>query len=176
MEIRRATRGDAAAISDVHVRSWKGAYPGLIPQDYLDRLRPEDRQPAWEQTLLETDWPRQGVLLLVDESLPPQPVHGFAHICPTRDDDLDKRVAGEVTSIYLAPEAWGGGNGVALMKAALEVLTEAGYARACLWALDTNARARRFYEIGGWHTDGLTKSHDWGEFSCTDVRYVRDLP
>jgi hypothetical protein len=44
-----------------------------------------------------------------------------------------------------------------------------------LWALDTNVRARRFYEIGGWATDGATKFHDWGTFQCTDIRYVRDL-
>jgi GNAT superfamily N-acetyltransferase len=200
MEIRRATGADAAAIADVHVRSWKGAYPGLLPQDYLDRLRPEDRQPAWEQVLSETQWPRQGVLLLTDEAVSHQAVHGdgpvrgdqpvhgdgpvrgngpvrgFAHVCPARDDDLDSEVVAEVTSIYLAPEAWGGGNGLALMQAALGVLTDAGYSSACLWALDTNARARRFYEIGGWRTDGATKSHDWGEFLCTDVRYVRELP
>jgi GNAT superfamily N-acetyltransferase len=102
-------------------------------------------------------------------------VVGFSHICPTRDDDRDPATTGEITSIYLAPEAWGGGNGLALMTASIEQLTEAGYLTATLWALDTNARARRFYEIGGWRTDGATKRHDWGTFVCTDVRYVKGL-
>jgi len=31
------------AMATVHVRSWKGAYAGLIPQSYLDALRPELR-------------------------------------------------------------------------------------------------------------------------------------
>jgi hypothetical protein len=37
--------------------------------------------------------------------------------------------------------------------------------------LETNARARRFYEGHGWRFDGTTKPHDWGTFVVTDVRY-----
>ena len=61
------------------------------------------------------------------------------------------------------------------MAASLDEMVKAGYTTATLWALDTNARARRFYEIGGWRADGVTKIHDWGSFTCTDVRYVLDL-
>lgn len=184
MKIRRANDRDAMAIATVHVRSWQAAYPGLIPQEYLDGLRPEGRVAGWRQALVATDWPRAGVLLIVDDD---PSVHdrsarsgaggvaGFSHVCPTRDDDLDPAVTGEVTSIYLAPEAWGSGNGVALLAASIDQMVEAGYETATLWALDTNARARRFYEIGGWKTDGATKVHDWGTFVCTDVRYVLDL-
>jgi GNAT superfamily N-acetyltransferase len=171
MEIRQANEGDAWAIADVHVRSWKSAYPGQLPQEYLDNLRPEDRVGHWRRVLEETTWPRAAILVLVDGA----DLVGFSHICPTRDDDRDPAITGEITSIYLAPEAWGGGNGVALMAASIEKLKEAGYPTATLWALDTNARARRFYEIGGWTADGTTKSHDWGTFVCTDVRYVKEL-
>jgi GNAT superfamily N-acetyltransferase len=181
MEIRRATDSDAMAIAAVHVRSWQAAYPGLIPQDYLDALRPESRLGGWQQVLAATDWPRSGVLLLVDDNLSQgegpesEKVMGFSHVCPTRDDDLDGATTGEVTSIYLAPDAWGSRNGVALLAASIDQMVAAGYETATLWALDTNARARRFYEIGGWSLDGTTKSHDWGTFVCTDVRYVLDL-
>ena len=61
------------------------------------------------------------------------------------------------------------------MEASINEMVTAGYLTATLWALDTNARARRFYEIGGWKTDGATKVHDWGSFTCIDVRYVLDL-
>lgn len=194
MKIRRANDHDAMAIATVHVLSWQAAYPGLIPQEYLDGLRPEGRLAGWEQVLLATDWPRAGVLLLVDDDPSGQDrprndesgednsrasgaegIAGFSHVCPTRDEDLDPTVTGEVTSIYLAPEAWGSGNGVALLAASIDQMIEAGYETATLWALDTNARARRFYEIGGWKSDGATKIHDWGTFVCTDVRYVLDL-
>ncbi len=196
MEIRRATLEDAMAIATVHVRSWKAAYPGQIPQGFLDSLHPEDRVEGWLQVLSGTDWPREGVFLLVDaaESTEAGPagestaaestagdgrsggaVLGFSHICPTRDDDLDPATTGEITSIYLEPEAWGAGNGALLMEASLDEMVAAGYETACLWALDTNVRARRFYEVGGWKTDGVSKVHDWGTFTCIDVRYVLDL-
>jgi GNAT superfamily N-acetyltransferase len=147
---------------------------------------------GWQQVLSATDWPREGVFLLVDTPATTDPattdpattdpattdagsVVGFSHICPTRDDDLDPTTTAEITSIYLSPEAWGTGKGVSLMNASLGEMLTAGYLAATLWALDTNARARRFYEIGGWTTDGVTKIHDWGSFTCIDVRYVLDL-
>jgi len=177
MIIRRAELDDAMAIADVHVRSWKAAYPGQIPQGYLDSLHPEDRVESWQLVLTRTDWPREGVFLLVDTSATAGDgkVVGFSHICPTRDDDRDLATTGEITSIYLAPEVWSSGNGVRLMDASLDEMVTAGYETASLWALDTNVRARRFYEIGGWTADGATKVHDWVSFTCTDVRYVFDL-
>lgn len=39
MELRRAERKDAAAISRVHAVSWKSGYRGMIDQEYLDGLR-----------------------------------------------------------------------------------------------------------------------------------------
>ena len=39
MELRRAERKDAAAISRVHAASWKSGYRGMIDQGYLDGLR-----------------------------------------------------------------------------------------------------------------------------------------
>ena len=179
VEIRRADDTDAMAIAEVHVRSWQEAYPGLIPQDYLDGLRPGHRLDGWKQVLAATDWPRAGVLLLVEGSSHDETtagvVKGFCHVCPTRDDDRDPATTAEVTSIYLAPEVWGSGNGVALLAASIDQMIAARYEAATLWALDTNTRARRFYEIGGWKTDGARKAHDWGTFVCTDVRYVLDL-
>ena len=125
----------------VHVRSWQAAYPGLIPQEYLDGLRPEGRLAGWEQVLSGNRLAAAaGVLLLVgDESgeddsraSGAEGIAGFSHVCPTRDEDLDPTVTGEVTSIYLAPEAWGSGNGVALLAASIDQMIEAGYETATL--------------------------------------------
>ncbi len=81
-----------------------------------------------------------------------------------------------MTSIYLHPSSWGTGAGRALMTAGLGHLDAAGFGRATLWVLDGNKRARRFYEHGGWRSDGTTKRDDrWG-FTLTEVRYLRPLP
>ncbi|HEY0933157.1 MAG TPA: hypothetical protein VGD91_05360, partial [Trebonia sp.] len=61
--VRPAREADAAQIALVHVRSWQGAYRGLLPQDYLDELDPVQRLARWQQTLAETDGLRAGVLV-----------------------------------------------------------------------------------------------------------------
>jgi hypothetical protein len=41
--------------------------------------------------------------------------------------------------------------------------------------LETNARARRFYEIAGWMADGGTKVEHRGEVELREIRYRRTL-
>ena len=43
VELREARRGDESAVADIHVRAWQEAYRGLIPDEFLDALDPEDR-------------------------------------------------------------------------------------------------------------------------------------
>ena len=42
MNLRPAVPDDAMAVARVHVRAWQAAYHGLMPEDYLAGLRPED--------------------------------------------------------------------------------------------------------------------------------------
>jgi GNAT superfamily N-acetyltransferase len=171
--VRAATVADAADLSAVHVRSWQAAYRGLLPQDYLDGL---DQTfvaiERWQYHLRAADWPKAGVVVAV----PGRELVGFARFGPSRDEDDDSAIVGEIISIYVIPEAWGKGLGKRLMSTALAGLTTAGYAQATLWVLDTNARAREFYEKGGWTPDGAAKRSDrWG-FPLREVRYRRQLP
>jgi GNAT superfamily N-acetyltransferase len=170
--VRRASPEDAAQIATVHVRSWQAAYRDLLPQDYLDRLDPADRLQRWRDTVLGADWPRNGVIVAVMDGK----VCGFAGFGATRDTDGDPQRVGEVAAIYLLPEAWGKGLGRSLMADALGYLAAAGYMQATLWALESNARARRFYAMGGWAEDGVVKQDDSRGFSITEVRYRRQLP
>jgi ribosomal protein S18 acetylase RimI-like enzyme len=182
VRIRRAGPDDASSIAGVYVRSWKGAYPGLIPQSYLDALRAEERVGVWEETLADSAWPQRGVIVLLGPAAPDSddegPITGFVSFGPTRDDDLgtaNGEAVGEIVTFYLDPAAFGSGGADLLMSAALVALRAAGFTTAMLWVLGTNARARRFYERRGWRHDGTSKVHDWGAFVATDVRYVVDV-
>jgi ribosomal protein S18 acetylase RimI-like enzyme len=182
VQIRRAVADDALAIATVHVRSWKQAFPRLIPQDYLDALSPDSRLGSWRETLAATAWPRTGTLVALGEGAPPaaaaaadRGIVGFVSISPSRDDDADPDIVGEIQTIYLDPTVWGTGAGDALMTSALDQLRAGGFSSVTLWTLGTNARARRFYERRGWRADGTSKPHDWGAFVVTDVRYMIDL-
>ena len=172
MSIRRATADDASGIAIVHVRSWQAAYLSLIPQDYLDSLAAEQRLPLWERVLREAEWPQAGTLVADDG----EKITGFASICPARDNDADPARGGELTAIYLLPEVWGMGVGQQLMASALAALSDAGYDEALLWVLNTNSRARRFYEAAGWQADGAVKEDPSRGFVLTEIRYRRSLP
>jgi GNAT superfamily N-acetyltransferase len=55
-----------------------------------------------------------------------------------------------VRQLAVHPDRWGTGVAEGLMSAALMGIAAAGSARARLWVLADNTRARRFYERTGW--------------------------
>jgi GNAT superfamily N-acetyltransferase len=209
--IRAAHAADAAQIAVVHVRSWQGAYRGLLPQAYLDGLDPAERVGRWERSLAEVGARRAGAdagrtgdagrsggaeptgdsgrtgdagwagvengaarsgVLVADAG---GDLLGFASYSPSRDSDTDPGRVGEIGAIYLLPSAWGKGIGRRLMDATLACLAAAGFVQVTLWVLDSNVRARRFYEAGGWSADGGQKLDASRGFPITQVRYRRSF-
>jgi GNAT superfamily N-acetyltransferase len=169
--VRVATVRDAADLAAIHVRSWQAAYRGLLPQDYLDRLDVSERTERWRHTLRSANGSRSGVIV-AHPGLEPL---GFARFGPSRDGDEDADQVGEIRAIYLVPEAWGTGLGKRLMSTSLARLTSAGYSQATLWVLASNARARRFYETGGWAQDGAMKCDESLGFPMSEIRYRKRL-
>jgi ribosomal protein S18 acetylase RimI-like enzyme len=167
--VRAAQLDDAAAIGLVHVRSWQAAYAGHFPQEFLDALDPAARAEGWRRILGAQQRDRQTDLVAGFDGQ----VGGFASVGPSREDDAGG--VGEVYAIYVLPELWGRGLGRQLMAAALDALAELGFDAATLWVLEDNHRARRFYETGGWSTDGATKVDDGLGFPIAEVRYHRPL-
>ncbi|MEV0397348.1 GNAT family N-acetyltransferase [Polymorphospora rubra] len=167
--VRPATVEDAEALAVVHVRSWQEAYRGMVPQEYLDQLDPFRRRQAWRRRIEDAPAPA-GTLLAERE---PDGVLGFISVSPSRDPDLDPGLVGEIQSVYLLPEYWGQGVGQLLMAAGLRRLEEVGYHEVTLWVLETNWRARRFYEAGGWRVDGSTKTDCSRGFPLAEIRYRR---
>jgi hypothetical protein len=72
MLLRPAAPDDAIAVARVHVRSWQAAYRTLLPDDYLDQLRPEDRAQKYDFASLDPLKPR--TIVAAEEGL----IHGFA--------------------------------------------------------------------------------------------------
>lgn len=167
MLLRPAEPADAMAIARVHVRSWQTAYRDLLPKDYLDQLRPEDR--AAKYTLGSQD-PQQPYTIVATES---GVIHGFATTMPARDPE--SLGFGELCALYVEPDHWGRGMGLALLRAARARLVDLGFKSAVLWVLVGNVRAERFYRIDGWTPDGHRRTDEiWG-ITVNDIRYQRVL-
>lgn len=169
--VRWATADDADAIGRIHVQTWQICYRGQIPDEYLDALSVERRCEAWRRTLAggDPEWPEMQVWVasVADDAV------GFCGAGPSRDDDADDSI-GEVYAIYVDPLHWDTGAGAALIHHAVSCLRGA-HQHATLWVLDSNERARRFYEKGGWRPDGATKDDDRGSFVLREVRYRIEL-
>lgn len=167
--IREALEQDARAIAAVHVRSWQDAYRGQLTDEYLDGLTVEDRLEQHRRSLAE---PREGwrTWVVEDDGAPV----GFAVTGPSEDADANDRTA-EIYAIYLEPDKVGTGVGRRLFEHAIEDLRSRGFDAATLWVLETNARARRFYEVAGWQTDGTVTSERVDCEMRPTVRYRIDL-
>ncbi|HVV38445.1 MAG TPA: GNAT family N-acetyltransferase [Acidimicrobiales bacterium] len=152
---------DADVVGRVHAASWRVAYAQL-GEAFLATIVDEERIALWRRVLAEDD----GVVFIAPSDAPA----GFIYVGASRDDDAPAYV-GEVMTFYAAPEAWGTGVGRVLMARAIEELRAMGFAEATLWVLDTNPRARRFYEIAGWRADGGRKHQEWRNASFDEVRY-----
>jgi ribosomal protein S18 acetylase RimI-like enzyme len=167
MVLRPAQPGDEMAVAQVHVRSWQVGYRTLLPDHYLDQLRPEDRAARYTFGSLNQNDPF--TLVAIQTGI----VRGFATTAPSRDPDLG--AWGELCAIYVDPEFWGCGLGAALASAARSHLVEAGFRSAFLWVMAGNERAQRFYKLDGWAPDGESRTENvWG-IDVDSVRYRRNL-
>lgn len=169
MVIRAATISDAHDIAEVHVASWKAAYRGLMPDSVLDGLSGSKRAEMWQRIIAE-----QKFQLLVAEH--DDRIVGFVNFGSARDPDVVPGLTGEILAIYVDPNRWHKGIGRGLLEAALSELKSAGCNEATLWVLDSNSRARVFYERAGFSVDGATKSEIAGDnATIQEVRHRRPL-
>jgi GNAT superfamily N-acetyltransferase len=144
-------------------------YPGLIPDDVIDRLGVEHRIAQWTAFF---DRERDREALLVAEH--GREVVGMASLAAARDEDLEGTV-GEVRALYVTPDHWGHGHGRELIEAGEAWLGAHGFDAAILWVLTGNEQARRFYEAVGWARDGAIKIEDLYGALLPHVRYEVSL-
>ena len=158
------------AVAGVHVRSWQAAYRNILPDDYLNQLRPEDRAAVYDFATRDPLKPK--TIVAVEEAVSPA-IRGFATTMPVTDSDMPG--CGELGALYVDPQHWGNGVGVALLLAAREQMWQQGFRKAILWVLTGNVRAERFYQRDGWTRDGVTrKATVWG-IEVDEIRYAREL-
>jgi len=167
LELRRATGADATAVAAVHVASWQVAYRGIVPDEFLDTFDVAERARRYT---FDDHAPGGHVTWLASEG---DVVVGMVTVSPCRDEDLSS--FGELQALYVSPAKWRAGVGAALITKGEELLVDAGFSSACLWVFEENARARTFYEVARWRSDGRTKSIEIAGRQLVEIRYVKKL-
>ena len=167
--IRHATEADIPAIAEVHHEGWRWAYRGLGLGQALDALAPPEREGIWRRTLAREP---SGVRLWVADR--EGVVAGFVAAGPARAPGYPVGSA-EIYALYQRQSAAGSGVARALIVHALDDLAARGFHQVFLWVLATNLAARRFYERGGWQTDGTVDDGEHGGEEVQQALYWRPL-
>lgn len=171
MLLRQATAADAPIISLIHASSWRSAYRGLLPQDYLDSIADTRWVGIFEKLLPEG---KTRALLACEE----QTVCGcisFGELTGMEGAPPPPVGWGYVLTLYVHPDHTQKGYGTALLRAAEDSLRLQGYTHSFLYVLDTNLIARRFYEKSGYTWDGTGIDCPVGTATVRDLRYVKEL-
>ena len=164
MRIRTATADDASGIACVHVDTWRTAYRGILPADFLDALSYEARTQRWRDKLAQGG-PQQFTLVAEDDG---GEVVGFAGGGPERDGMPG--YDGEIYAVYVLTQQQRRGIGRQLMAVSARHLMDQGFGAAMLWALEANGRARAFYEALGGQLIGR-KTKDIADTPQIEVAY-----
>ncbi|HKC19862.1 MAG TPA: GNAT family N-acetyltransferase [Candidatus Dormibacteraeota bacterium] len=169
--VRPAEIGDAAAIARVHVETWRTAYRGLLPDDFLASLDQAGYEKRWARTLKDG----AGRVYVAEDG---GRVVGFASGGPERAGE--DGFAGELYAIYVLAEAQGHGHGRRLVRGVAQGLRDVKLADMIVWVLRDNRAARHFYErLGGTYVrtqpitigSALLEEVSYGWKSLDAIRY-----
>jgi GNAT superfamily N-acetyltransferase len=144
--IRAAVAEDGPAIAATKWRSWRLAYRGIVPDEFLDRLAVYPPAGYWIGRAAVPPTNRHGLFVAGAKGT----VMGIAAVEPT-----DTATAGSILKVlYIDPLAQRRGLGRALAGAAIDHARTTGAEHLSLWVAEGNRPARSFYEATGWEADG----------------------
>jgi len=142
MNIRKATARDIRSVAKVHAESWRTAYKGIVPDEYLSFAETVD----WEEHWSSIEKPEYKTQVFVADS-EEFGVVGVASAGPERTGD--NVYAGELYALYLLPNFQGIGLGKRLTITTSKHLVEIGIHSMLVWMFKNNTRARLFYQALG---------------------------
>lgn len=142
VEIRTARPGDAGPIAEVHVATWRVAYAGMLPDHVLLGLKSAAERAYWRRAIAA----RQSDCSVFVAASEDGDTLGYGSAGPARPNGLS--FAGEIYTLYVAPDYQGKGLGRGLLHAMFGQLRRQGNETAMLWVLAANP-ARFFYRAMG---------------------------
>jgi len=156
--LRDAQPDDARALAALHVRTWREAYWGVLPDAVVLRETVEGRARFWRTHLARirlSRWSRDENVTLAEEE--DGGLVGFAWTGDARGPKAEWD--GEIYMLYVLAAAQRQGVGQALMAEAAKSLARRGFFRIGLWVLEDNGPARAFYEALGGGQTGVRRVH-----------------
>ena len=143
MIIRRARQSDLRDIASIHIESWKDAYAGVLPEEFLGGKIDRVFDLYWQEIVIQ----EEDIVLVAEE----KSILGFIAVWCRPDPFIDNL---HVTVSHRSKQV-----GSALMRAGAKELIQQGHQTAYLWVFEANTMAIRFYErLGGLKKEKALKS------------------
>ena len=163
MQIREAASDDIPGIARVHVDTWRTAYVGIIPAEYLAGLTYERSEIRWREHLF-----REGSGRFVYVAEDAGRIIASASGGPERDGMPG--YDGELYGLYVLAACQRQGIGRELTQTVARRLAADGFKAMILWVLKDNLKARAFYEAMGGVLAG-EKDINIGAANLVEVAY-----
>jgi len=145
IDIRRATPADAVQIAAVHLATWRNAYAGILPDDYLAKLSIPRLAASYDRMIRA----REGLFVAARRDVPrgdgPRIV-GFANGGPSRPGAI---ADAEISLLYVLDDWRDQGIGRRLMRSLGMNLAADGASSAFLWVLRDNPNRWFYNRLGG---------------------------
>ena len=161
--IKHVSLEDIPLLSHILAASWRVAYRGMIPQDFLDSI--EDERWVTPFTYRLTKGGMKADILYVQQAACGCVVYG-----PSQNKNYSGW--GEICCLYLLPEYTRKGYGKQLLLFAMDQMKKENIHDFYLWALDENLSARKFYEKVGYTLTSDIYTVEMGGKLLTDYRYI----
>lgn len=167
MLLERPSIGDAQQLAELHVRTWRATYAGIMEDDYLSALSQADIARRWEMRLERPEPRSVSVVARSDRG----PIIGFvaAGVARVNLPGTDA----EIIALNVLPEAQRSGVGATLICKVAEDLQDLGFQDVGLWVVEQNFRARAFYNrLGGRACEQHFR--DFGKRAISEIAYRWD--
>ncbi|MFW9969541.1 MAG: GNAT family N-acetyltransferase [Candidatus Odinarchaeota archaeon] len=150
MKYREAFISDLSGIVKVQVDTWRTAYRGIIPGDYLQSLSYRDKKENWRQKL---ENPTHGAKIFVAETDHCEIV-GFASATLEKYNPIIivqrlRNYIGELCAIYVSKEFQRKKIGIELVKLVAKYLLANNVKSMIVWVLKKNPSYRFYEKLGG---------------------------
>lgn len=152
MILRNANINDAISISRVHYTCWHDTYPGLLDNNFLDKIHID----FWVNSTKDLILNDKGNIYVVEED---NQVVGDIFFGKGRSIDN----AGEIWALYVLPDYQKQGFGEILIKKAINKLSEK-YSTIYVKVLLGNEKALNFYKKIGFVDDDKIVEEQWMKF------------
>jgi len=163
--LRPGTSADAQLVAGMHAQSWASAYRGMLPDDFLDREMPAERETHWRTRFEELAAGAGEVLIAIQDDRP------IGFVCLVAPDENGSVF---VDNLHALPEAKGKGLGTAMLSVAAQWARDRGATSMHLSVLEPNVAAIGFYESRGWRLAGR-EDDTMGGIDIVALRYVMPI-